>query len=63
MPCDSTKQEMHHLYPVLAQPSQECYLQKEHLLCSCAGSSTKYQRLCPCPDFFKGQGALFQGCL
>ncbi|MBZ3882704.1 Alpha-1,6-mannosylglycoprotein 6-beta-N-acetylglucosaminyltransferase B [Sciurus carolinensis] len=65
LPCDITKREMHHLYPALAQPGQECYLQKqkESLLSSCAGSSTKYQRLCPCCDFLKGQVALCQGCL
>lgn len=54
---------MHHLYPAFAQPGQECYLQKEPLLFSCAGASTKYQRLCPCRDFRKGQVALCQGCL
>nr|XP_003464823.1 alpha-1,6-mannosylglycoprotein 6-beta-N-acetylglucosaminyltransferase B isoform X1 [Cavia porcellus] len=63
VPCDSTEWEMHHLYPALAQPGQECYLQKEPLLFSCAGASTKYQRLCPCRDFRKGQVALCQGCL
>ncbi|XP_051015076.1 alpha-1,6-mannosylglycoprotein 6-beta-N-acetylglucosaminyltransferase B [Acomys russatus] len=63
VPCDSTEWEMHHLYPAFAQPGQECYLQKEPLLFSCAGASTKYQRLCPCRDFRKGQVALCQGCL
>ncbi|XP_012893248.1 PREDICTED: alpha-1,6-mannosylglycoprotein 6-beta-N-acetylglucosaminyltransferase B isoform X1 [Dipodomys ordii] len=63
VPCDSTESEMHHLYPALAQPGQECYLQKEPLLFSCAGASTKYERLCPCRDFLKGQVALCQGCL
>ncbi|XP_038445422.1 LOW QUALITY PROTEIN: alpha-1,6-mannosylglycoprotein 6-beta-N-acetylglucosaminyltransferase B-like [Canis lupus familiaris] len=38
-------------------PGRECFLQKEPLLFSCAGSSTKYQRLCPCRDFRKGQEA------
>lgn len=63
VPCDSTESEMNHLYPAFAQPGQECFLQKEPLLFSCAGSSTKYQRLCPCRDFRKGQVALCQGCL
>uniref|UniRef100_H0WKL6 alpha-1,6-mannosyl-glycoprotein 6-beta-N-acetylglucosaminyltransferase n=1 Tax=Otolemur garnettii TaxID=30611 RepID=H0WKL6_OTOGA len=63
VPCDSTESEMNHLYPAFAQPGQECYLQKEPLLFSCAGSSTKYRRLCPCRDFRKGQVALCQGCL
>nr|XP_012634373.2 alpha-1,6-mannosylglycoprotein 6-beta-N-acetylglucosaminyltransferase B [Microcebus murinus] len=63
VPCDSTESEMNHLYPAFAQPGQECYLQKEPLLFSCAGSSTKYHRLCPCRDFRKGQVALCQGCL
>ncbi|XP_072861092.1 alpha-1,6-mannosylglycoprotein 6-beta-N-acetylglucosaminyltransferase B isoform X3 [Chlorocebus sabaeus] len=63
VPCDSTESEMNHLYPAFAQPGQECYLQKEPLLFSCAGSNTKYRRLCPCRDFRKGQVALCQGCL
>ncbi|XP_008048208.1 alpha-1,6-mannosylglycoprotein 6-beta-N-acetylglucosaminyltransferase B-like, partial [Carlito syrichta] len=63
VPCDSTESEMNHLYPAFAQPGQECYLQKEPLLFSCAGSSTKYRRLCPCRDFRKGQVALCQSCL
>uniref|UniRef100_A0A2K6KF29 alpha-1,6-mannosyl-glycoprotein 6-beta-N-acetylglucosaminyltransferase n=1 Tax=Rhinopithecus bieti TaxID=61621 RepID=A0A2K6KF29_RHIBE len=63
VPCDSTESEMNHLYPAFAQPGQECYLQKEPLLFSCAGSNSKYRRLCPCRDFRKGQVALCQGCL
>lgn len=63
MPCDSTESEMNHLYPAFAQPGQECFLQKEPLLFSCAGASTKYRRLCPCRDFRKGQVALCQDCL
>uniref|UniRef100_A0ABI7XNV2 alpha-1,6-mannosyl-glycoprotein 6-beta-N-acetylglucosaminyltransferase n=1 Tax=Felis catus TaxID=9685 RepID=A0ABI7XNV2_FELCA len=63
VPCDSTESEMNHLYPAFAQPGRECFLQKEPLLFSCAGSSTKYHRLCPCRDFRKGQVALCQDCL
>lgn len=63
MPCDSTESEMNHLYPAFAQPGRECFLQKEPLLFSCAGSSTKYHRLCPCRDFRKGQVALCRDCL
>lgn len=63
VPCDSTESEMNHLYPAFAQPGRECFLQKEPLLFSCAGSSTKYRRLCPCRDFRKGQVALCQDCL
>ncbi|XP_058140774.1 alpha-1,6-mannosylglycoprotein 6-beta-N-acetylglucosaminyltransferase B [Dasypus novemcinctus] len=63
VPCDSTESEMNHLYPAFAQPGQECYLQKEPLLFSCAGSSTKYRRLCPCRDFRRGQVALCGDCL
>lgn len=54
---------MNHLYPAFAQPGQECFLQKEPLLFSCAGSSSKYRRLCPCRDFRKGQVALCRDCL
>ncbi|XP_027706062.1 alpha-1,6-mannosylglycoprotein 6-beta-N-acetylglucosaminyltransferase B isoform X1 [Vombatus ursinus] len=61
--CDRTESEMNHLYPAFAQPGQECYLQKEPILYSCAGSNTKYRRLCPCRDFQKGQVALCQDCL
>lgn len=63
VPCDGTESEMNHLYPAFAQPGQECFLQKEPLLFSCAGSSSKYRRLCPCRDFRKGQVALCQDCL
>lgn len=63
MPCDSTEWEMNHLYPALAQPGQECLLQKEPLLFSCAGASTQHRRLCPCRDFRKGQVALCRDCL
>ncbi|KAB0367250.1 hypothetical protein FD755_020574 [Muntiacus reevesi] len=63
VPCDGIESEMNHLYPAFAQPGQECFLQKEPLLFSCAGSSTKYRRLCPCRDFRKGQVALCQDCL
>ncbi|XP_012588458.1 PREDICTED: alpha-1,6-mannosylglycoprotein 6-beta-N-acetylglucosaminyltransferase B [Condylura cristata] len=63
VPCDSTESEMSHLYPALAQPGRECYLQREPLLFSCAGSSAKFRRLCPCRDFRKGQVALCRDCL
>ncbi|KAI4532244.1 hypothetical protein MG293_017509 [Ovis ammon polii] len=63
VPCDGIESEMNHLYPAFAQPGQECFLQKEPLLFSCAGSSTKYPRLCPCRDFREGQVALCQDCL
>ncbi|XP_064351560.1 alpha-1,6-mannosylglycoprotein 6-beta-N-acetylglucosaminyltransferase B isoform X3 [Camelus dromedarius] len=63
VPCDSTESGMNHLYPAFGQPGQECFLQKEPLLFSCAGSSTKYRRLCPCRDFRKGQVALCRACL
>ncbi|XP_013914724.1 PREDICTED: alpha-1,6-mannosylglycoprotein 6-beta-N-acetylglucosaminyltransferase B isoform X3 [Thamnophis sirtalis] len=61
--CDSTESEMNHLYPAVAENVRECYLQKDHLLFSCAGCNTKYQRLCPCRDYQKGQVALCRDCL
>ncbi|KYO31223.1 alpha-1,6-mannosylglycoprotein 6-beta-N-acetylglucosaminyltransferase B [Alligator mississippiensis] len=61
--CDSTEYEMNHLYPAVAENVRECYLQKEPLLYSCAGYSTKYRRLCPCRDYRKGQVALCRDCL
>ncbi|XP_006135809.1 alpha-1,6-mannosylglycoprotein 6-beta-N-acetylglucosaminyltransferase B [Pelodiscus sinensis] len=63
MSCDSTESEMSHLYPAVAENVQECYLQKEPLLFSCAGYSTKYRRLCPCRSYQKGQVALCRDCL
>lgn len=54
---------MNHLYPAVAENVRECYLQKDHLLFSCAGCNTKYQRLCPCRDYQKGQVALCRDCL
>ncbi|NXD10642.1 MGT5B acetylglucosaminyltransferase, partial [Nothocercus nigrocapillus] len=61
--CDSTEAEMNHLYPAVAEGARECYLQKEPLLFSCAGSNSKYRRLCPCRDYRKGQVALCRDCL
>ncbi|XP_061477809.1 alpha-1,6-mannosylglycoprotein 6-beta-N-acetylglucosaminyltransferase B isoform X1 [Rhineura floridana] len=61
--CDSTESEMNHLYPAVAENVQECYLQKEPLLFSCAGCNAKYQRLCPCRNYQKGQVALCGDCL
>ncbi|NWT52216.1 MGT5B acetylglucosaminyltransferase, partial [Erythrocercus mccallii] len=60
--CDSTEYEMNHLYPAVAENVHECYLQKEPLLFSCAGSNPKYRRLCPCRDFRRGQVALCRDC-
>ncbi|XP_029456257.1 alpha-1,6-mannosylglycoprotein 6-beta-N-acetylglucosaminyltransferase B isoform X2 [Rhinatrema bivittatum] len=61
--CDSTESEMNHLYPAFTESSKECYLQKEALLFSCAGYSTKYRRLCPCRDYRRRQVALCSDCL
>ncbi|XP_062976436.1 alpha-1,6-mannosylglycoprotein 6-beta-N-acetylglucosaminyltransferase B [Elgaria multicarinata webbii] len=61
--CDSIESEMNHLYPAVAEKVRECYLQKEPLLFSCAGCNTKYQRLCPCRNYQKGQVALCGDCL
>uniref|UniRef100_A0A803SZQ7 alpha-1,6-mannosyl-glycoprotein 6-beta-N-acetylglucosaminyltransferase n=1 Tax=Anolis carolinensis TaxID=28377 RepID=A0A803SZQ7_ANOCA len=61
--CDSTESEMNHLYPAVAENVHECYLQKDPLLFSCAGYNTKYQRLCPCRDYRRGQVALCRDCL
>ncbi|KAM4661847.1 alpha-1,6-mannosylglycoprotein 6-beta-N-acetylglucosaminyltransferase B isoform 1-T2 [Discoglossus pictus] len=60
--CDSTESVMSHLYPAVSPPVRECYLQREPLLFSCAGQSTKFRRLCPCRDFQPGQVALCRDC-
>ncbi|XP_072414567.1 alpha-1,6-mannosylglycoprotein 6-beta-N-acetylglucosaminyltransferase B-like isoform X1 [Chiloscyllium punctatum] len=61
--CDSIESEANHLYPAFEEIAQDCYLQKQILLFSCAGHHPKYRRLCPCRDFRKGQVALCKGCL
>ncbi|XP_072339424.1 alpha-1,6-mannosylglycoprotein 6-beta-N-acetylglucosaminyltransferase B-like isoform X3 [Scyliorhinus torazame] len=61
--CDSVESEANHLYPAFEEIAQDCYLQKQVLLFSCAGHHPKYRRLCPCRDFRKEQVALCKGCL
>lgn len=61
--CEALEMEMNHLFPAVAIKGRECFLQKEVLLFSCAGISTKHQRLCPCRDFLQGQVALCKDCL
>lgn len=61
--CEAMEMEMNHLFPAVAVKGKECFLQKEVLLFSCAGISTKHRRLCPCRDFLQGQVALCKDCL
>ncbi|XP_032900509.1 alpha-1,6-mannosylglycoprotein 6-beta-N-acetylglucosaminyltransferase B isoform X1 [Amblyraja radiata] len=61
--CDSIESEANHLYPAFEEIAQDCYLQKQVLLFSCAGHHPKYRRFCPCRDFRKEQVALCKGCL
>ncbi|XP_046721350.1 alpha-1,6-mannosylglycoprotein 6-beta-N-acetylglucosaminyltransferase B-like isoform X1 [Silurus meridionalis] len=61
--CEALEMEMNHLFPAVAAKGRECFLQKEVLLFSCAGISTKHRRLCPCRDFMQGQVALCKDCL
>ncbi|XP_062886855.1 alpha-1,6-mannosylglycoprotein 6-beta-N-acetylglucosaminyltransferase B isoform X3 [Mobula hypostoma] len=61
--CDSIESEANHLYPAFEEIAQDCYLQKQVLLFSCAGHHPKFRRLCPCRDFRKEQVALCKGCL
>ncbi|XP_069608214.1 alpha-1,6-mannosylglycoprotein 6-beta-N-acetylglucosaminyltransferase B [Ranitomeya imitator] len=60
--CESTESVMSHLYPAVSPSVRECYLQREPLLFSCAGQSTKFRRLCPCRDYHRGQIALCKHC-
>ncbi|XP_053309926.1 alpha-1,6-mannosylglycoprotein 6-beta-N-acetylglucosaminyltransferase B [Spea bombifrons] len=61
--CESTESVMSHLYPAVSPSVRECYLQREQLLFSCSGQSTKFRRLCPCRDYIRGQMALCKECL
>ncbi|KAI1896719.1 hypothetical protein AGOR_G00097700 [Albula goreensis] len=61
--CEGVEAEMNHVFPAFSVVQRECGLQKDPLLFSCAGFSTKYRRLCPCRDFRKGQVALCRDCL
>uniref|UniRef100_A0A3Q2PML1 alpha-1,6-mannosyl-glycoprotein 6-beta-N-acetylglucosaminyltransferase n=1 Tax=Fundulus heteroclitus TaxID=8078 RepID=A0A3Q2PML1_FUNHE len=61
--CEGLESEMNHLFPAFSAEHAECCLQHDPLLFSCAGSSPKYQRLCPCRDYRKGQVALCKDCL
>ncbi|XP_048869575.1 alpha-1,6-mannosylglycoprotein 6-beta-N-acetylglucosaminyltransferase B [Brienomyrus brachyistius] len=61
--CEGLEAEMNHIFPAFSVMRRECGLQKDPLLFSCAGLSTKYRRLCPCRDFRKGQVALCKDCL
>lgn len=54
---------MNHLFPAFSAEHVECGLQQDPLLFSCAGSSAKFQRLCPCRDYRNGQVALCRDCL
>ena len=61
--CEALEAEMNHIFPAVAVERRECFLQKEPLLFSCAGFSTKHQRLCPCRDYLPGQVGLCRDCL
>ncbi|MEQ2161146.1 Alpha-1,6-mannosylglycoprotein 6-beta-N-acetylglucosaminyltransferase B, partial [Goodea atripinnis] len=61
--CDVVDSEINHILPAFSVMRQECSLQREPLLFSCAGHSPKYRRLCPCRDFLRGQVALCRDCL
>ncbi|KAL6102684.1 mgat5b [Pungitius sinensis] len=61
--CDGLESEMNHLFPAFSAEHAECGLQQDPLLFSCAGSSGRYRRLCPCRDYRVGQVALCRDCL
>lgn len=63
MQCEGVESEMNHLFPAFSAEHAECGLQQDPLLFSCAGSSAKLQRLCPCRDYREGQVALCRDCL
>lgn len=61
--CEGVETELNHLLPAAPVSHRECFLQQDPLLFSCAGSSPKYVRLCPCRDYRRGQVALCTDCL
>ncbi|XP_035384501.1 alpha-1,6-mannosylglycoprotein 6-beta-N-acetylglucosaminyltransferase B-like isoform X1 [Electrophorus electricus] len=61
--CQALEVEMKHVFPAVAVERSECFLQKEPLLFSCAGESSKHRRVCPCRDYLRGQVALCRDCL
>ncbi|XP_072549393.1 alpha-1,6-mannosylglycoprotein 6-beta-N-acetylglucosaminyltransferase B isoform X1 [Salminus brasiliensis] len=61
--CEALEAETNHVFPAVAVERKECFLQKEPLLFSCAGFSSKHRRLCPCRDYLPGQVALCRDCL
>uniref|UniRef100_A0A672F3Y6 alpha-1,6-mannosyl-glycoprotein 6-beta-N-acetylglucosaminyltransferase n=1 Tax=Salarias fasciatus TaxID=181472 RepID=A0A672F3Y6_SALFA len=61
--CEGVESEINHLFPAFSAKHAECGLQQDPLLFSCAGSSVKYRRLCPCRDYRVGQVALCRDCL
>ncbi|KAM6905445.1 alpha-1,6-mannosylglycoprotein 6-beta-N-acetylglucosaminyltransferase B isoform 2-T2 [Xenentodon cancila] len=61
--CEGMESEMNHILPAFSVEHGECGLQQDPLVFSCAGSSPKYQRLCPCRDYRDGQVALCKDCL
>uniref|UniRef100_A0A3B1IX10 alpha-1,6-mannosyl-glycoprotein 6-beta-N-acetylglucosaminyltransferase n=1 Tax=Astyanax mexicanus TaxID=7994 RepID=A0A3B1IX10_ASTMX len=61
--CEALEVEMNHVYPAVVADGRECFLQKDPLLFSCSGFSSKHRRLCPCRDFLPGQVALCRECL
>ncbi|XP_062875059.1 alpha-1,6-mannosylglycoprotein 6-beta-N-acetylglucosaminyltransferase B isoform X1 [Trichomycterus rosablanca] len=61
--CEALEAEMNHVFPAVAVKRKECFVQKDVLLFSCAGITTKHRRLCPCRDFLQGQVALCRDCL
>ncbi|XP_069036807.1 alpha-1,6-mannosylglycoprotein 6-beta-N-acetylglucosaminyltransferase B-like isoform X2 [Lepisosteus oculatus] len=61
--CSGTSAEVNHLFPAYNQRRRRCFLQREKLLFSCAGSGSLYRRLCPCRNYQQGQVALCKGCL
>ncbi|XP_055006293.1 alpha-1,6-mannosylglycoprotein 6-beta-N-acetylglucosaminyltransferase B-like [Boleophthalmus pectinirostris] len=60
--CSSVEAEVSHLFPAYSPWGQQCHLQVEPLLFSCAGSDPSFRRLCPCREYTPGQVALCPGC-
>ena len=61
-PCTAFRLASDIFFPAIDREPDYCVLQRNPRIYSCAGSSRKYKRLCPCRDFIHGQLALCKNC-
>ncbi|KAJ8363585.1 hypothetical protein SKAU_G00124160 [Synaphobranchus kaupii] len=61
--CEGVEAETNHVFPAFSVVQRECALQKDPLLFSCAGFSTKYPPPLPLPGLPPGPSGIVQGLL